>query len=282
MTKLLLPALASYLLALDAGTATLVWRANGANVTAVGTPVGGAPAEVGDAALPDATAADTIGVARAAEGAPPVLRELGALDPEFRARLERVIERMRREFGHGVEVVETQRSQSRQEALYAQGRTRSGPVVTWTRNSAHLGGYAADLVVDNSLGGGAAYARLAELARAEGLRTLGPRDPGHVELPGAAARPAYAPSAFGGAFADAAAAPAGSARSLARMVSSRGVAPSEPTVFASSPYAAALTSGGASFLAPAVPDEGADGPYADARGADVAPVVAAGRAAPRP
>lgn len=34
-----------------------------------------------------------------------------------------------------------------QEALYAQGRTTAGPIVTWTMNSRHLSGHAVDLAV---------------------------------------------------------------------------------------------------------------------------------------
>ena len=39
-----------------------------------------------------------------------VLRDVGALAPEFRTRLDRVLERMRAEFGYEVEIVETLRS----------------------------------------------------------------------------------------------------------------------------------------------------------------------------
>ncbi len=112
-----------------------------------------------------------------------VERDVARLDPEFRDRLERVMDRMRQEFGHTVAIVETVRSQARQDALFAQGRTAPGPVVTWTKNSKHGKGLAADLVVDGQWQNPAGYARLAELARQEGLRTLGARDPGHVELP---------------------------------------------------------------------------------------------------
>jgi hypothetical protein len=42
---------------------------------------------------------------------------------------------------------------------------------------------AADLLVDGSYDNAVGYAHLAQIAREEGLRTLGPRDPGHVELP---------------------------------------------------------------------------------------------------
>jgi hypothetical protein len=113
-----------------------------------------------------------------------VQSDLSKLDPAFRERLERVIGRMRKEFGHRVSVVETARSQSRQNALYAQGRTAPGPVVTWTRNSKHSDGLAADLLVDGRWDTPQGYAHLAIIAKQEGLRTLGKRDPGHVELPG--------------------------------------------------------------------------------------------------
>lgn len=111
-------------------------------------------------------------------------RGIADLDPAFRERLERVMDRMQREFGHEVTVVETVRSQARQDALYAQGRTTPGPVVTWTRNSKHSQGRAADLMVDSAWENPLGYTHLAQIAKQEGLRTLGARDPGHVELPG--------------------------------------------------------------------------------------------------
>ena len=107
----------------------------------------------------------------------------GALDPEFRARLQRVVNRMEREHGHRVEILETVRSQERQEHLFAQGRTRPGQVVTWTLNSNHRTGRAADLLIDGKWDNPAGYRHLAKIAAEEGLRTLGARDPGHVELP---------------------------------------------------------------------------------------------------
>lgn len=301
MAHLILPAAVVFLLAHHAGAST-AWGAERASspatVTAAGAallpPAGAGPAathavgnvslgaiasggrradarddaaRAGDGARADTTGPASGAVSRPAGDATTPLRDLGALAPEFRARLERVLDRMQEEFGHEVAVVETRRSQLRQEALYAQGRTRSGPVVTWTRNSAHLGGYAADVVIDSSYSNAAAYARLAALARQEGLRTLGPRDPGHVELPGASGRlasagafgSAYGGSAFGGsAFGAAGDAPVGSARALSRIVRSTGAArpAAEPTVFASSPYAAAMSPATGSFLNAAAPDDG--------------------------
>ncbi|UKJ43433.1 M15 family metallopeptidase [Lysinibacillus sp. ACHW1.5] len=44
-------------------------------------------------------------------------------------------------------ITETYRSQARQNYLYEQGRTRPGPVVTWTRNSNHISRRAWDIAV---------------------------------------------------------------------------------------------------------------------------------------
>jgi hypothetical protein len=87
---------------------------------------------------------------------------------------------MEDELGYEVRVTETFRTQSRQDALFAQGRTAPGPTVTWTRSSNHTKGLAADIVIEG--GDDAAYAKLAKVAAEEGLRTLGPDDPGHIEL----------------------------------------------------------------------------------------------------
>ena len=121
--------------------------------------------------------------ARAVQSAPPtnVVDTTAALDPELQAKLARVAARMKEETGLDVTVTETYRSQERQNALFAQGRETPGQVVTWTQNSKHTQGRA----VDVTLGGGAemdAYATLQRIAGEEGLRTLGAKDPGHLEL----------------------------------------------------------------------------------------------------
>lgn len=128
--------------------------------------------------------AAAVAASRADVSAP--VRDAEALAPAFRARLDRVIDRMRDEFGHDVEIVETVRSSERQEHLFAQGRTRPGPVVTWTLDSAHLSGEAADVIVDGKWHNPQGYARLQAIAAEEGLHTLGMRDPGHLELRGSA------------------------------------------------------------------------------------------------
>ena len=41
----------------------------------------------------------------------------------------------------------TRRSQAEQDALYEQGRSRGGRIVTWTRRSKHIAGEAFDIVI---------------------------------------------------------------------------------------------------------------------------------------
>src|SRR5665213_1161830 len=106
-----------------------------------------------------------------------------ALNPDFRTRLGRVITRMHDEFGKDVQLVEGFRTQSRQDYLYDQGRSRPGDVVTWTKSSKHTLGLAADVTIDGSYADAAGYKQLAQIAAQEGLRTLGSKDPGHIELP---------------------------------------------------------------------------------------------------
>ena len=58
--------------------------------------------------------------------------------------------------------------------------------MTWTRNSKHGKGMAADLIIDEAWQNPEGYAHLADIAKEEGLRTLGTRDAGHVEMSGEA------------------------------------------------------------------------------------------------
>ncbi len=137
-----------------------------------------------------AAAATALAAAKAASAADVTtpVRDTAALAPELRERLDRVIDRMKNEYGHDVGIVETARSQERQDFLYEQGRTRPGSVVTWTRDSAHAHGDAVDVIIDGSWSNAAGFARLQRIAREEGLQTLGLRDPGHLELPSDAQR----------------------------------------------------------------------------------------------
>jgi len=53
-------------------------------------------------------------------------------------------EEIMRELELPVRITEIVRSRTRQEDLYAQGRTKPGPIVTWTRSSQHIRGRAFD------------------------------------------------------------------------------------------------------------------------------------------
>ena len=124
--------------------------------------------------------------ARAAAAIAPVdspNADADALNPDFRTRLARVVSRMHDEFGKDVDLVEGYRTQSRQDHLYDQGRVRPGEVVTWTKASKHTLGLAADVTIDGGYTDMAGFQQLAQVAAQEGLRTLGPKDPGHIEMP---------------------------------------------------------------------------------------------------
>jgi peptidoglycan L-alanyl-D-glutamate endopeptidase CwlK len=65
-------------------------------------------------------------------------------------RLEQIgRELLRRLSAEGLtfKVIQGRRTQAEQDALYAKGRTKPGPKVTWTRNSRHLTGRAIDLAL---------------------------------------------------------------------------------------------------------------------------------------
>jgi hypothetical protein len=160
--------------------------ASSAAVPAAAPPAAAsAGAEIGSWARSAAATARGAGGSAAAAGVDPrrVERSVDLLVPEMRVRLERVVTRMQEEHGHRVDVVETLRHQVRQNFLFEQGRSRPGPVVTWTRHSNHSEGRAVDVMIDGSYGNPVAFSRLARIASEEGLRTLGARDPGHLELP---------------------------------------------------------------------------------------------------
>jgi uncharacterized protein YcbK (DUF882 family) len=127
--------------------------------------------------------AATDALRRAAELNPTlIVRDPQVIDPELKAKVDRVITRMKAETGHEVTIVESWRSQTRQNALHAQGRTAAGPIVTWTRHSLHTSGEAVDVMIDGKYDNTDAFKQLQRIANDEGLHTLGARDPGHLEL----------------------------------------------------------------------------------------------------
>ena len=73
-----------------------------------------------------------------------VCRDINALSPVAQKACRAFLAACEKE-GLPVLITETYRSQERQDYLYAQGRTRAGKVVTWTRNSRHTGRMAWDI-----------------------------------------------------------------------------------------------------------------------------------------
>lgn len=69
------------------------------------------------------------------------LARLEGVDPRLVRVVKRAIGLSRVDFT----VVEGKRTQARQRELYAQGRTKPGPVVTWTLKSKHIDGLAVDI-----------------------------------------------------------------------------------------------------------------------------------------
>lgn len=186
----------------------------------------------GDAAA--LAAANALAAALAASTADPTtpIKNTDGLDPEFRARLEAVMQRMKDEFGSNVTVVETVRSQDRQNILYAQGRTTPGQVVTQTLNSNHTLGRAADVIVDGSWNNEAGFARLQQIANEEGLHTI-PNDPGHLELkPDASTKAAAQPTAALNGIAQVAA-----VATVATVASTSSITPTDKPLTATAPAA---------------------------------------------
>ena len=72
-------------------------------------------------------------------------RDKKALNPLCRVLLDLALDEIRKK-GVVPLLVETYRSQARQNYLYTQGRTRSGSKVTWTLNSIHSKKNAVDLI----------------------------------------------------------------------------------------------------------------------------------------
>lgn len=89
----------------------------------------------------------------------------------------------------------TRRTQAEQDALYAQGRSKPGPIVTWTRQSKHIDGKAFDIVLlrNGKINwdiGDPAWKKAGEIGRKIGLNWGGSwartKDFPHFELNGKA------------------------------------------------------------------------------------------------
>lgn len=74
-------------------------------------------------------------------------RDLNELTPTFKVKVEKFLSHCHM-LGLPIFITEGYRSQERQNELYAQGRTSSGNVVTWTKNSLHTKRIAVDIAFD--------------------------------------------------------------------------------------------------------------------------------------
>lgn len=106
------------------------------------------------------------------------IQNMNRLRPEVREPLKAMMADAAKA-GVQLQVGESGRTQERQEMLFQQGRSRPGPQVTWTLNSDHAAGRAADLVSPTPGG----YLWIQQNAAKYGFHTLGPTDPGHVYMP---------------------------------------------------------------------------------------------------
>lgn len=74
-----------------------------------------------------------------------ICKDIKKLNPLCQILLEKAIEELKKNNVKPL-IVETYRAQSRQDYLYAQGRTRPGKKVTWTKNSIHTKKNAVDII----------------------------------------------------------------------------------------------------------------------------------------
>lgn len=115
-------------------------------------------------------------------------RDTTLLKPELQKRLLVLFSRYRRLHPEAPQpfVTEGWRSIERQTALFAQGRTAPGPIVTWTMNSKHLTGDAFDVAFNDPRGAYACtvcFERLGSLAADAGLEWGGTWPPNQRDLP---------------------------------------------------------------------------------------------------
>ena len=114
---------------------------------------------------------------------PKRVNDIDALVPYVASRVRTVLARMEAR-GFDPIVFETKRSQARQLWLYAQGRTRPGPKITWTLTSKHITGKAVDIVSRSRLWSWPEfYKALAEEGARVGLKTI-PQEACHLEWRG--------------------------------------------------------------------------------------------------
>lgn len=117
-------------------------------------------------------------------------QRLATVVPALASRVERLMWALWW-LGLPVRVTQARRTQAEQDALWEQGRSKPGPIVTWTRDSKHIRGRAVDFVW-RTRDGGVTYEGpwelLAMMAHEVGLEAgyyWRRQDRPHVELPDA-------------------------------------------------------------------------------------------------
>lgn len=99
-------------------------------------------------------------------------RNLAGCEEHLQELARELLRRLHDE-GYRFVVTSGNRTQSEQDALYAQGRTAPGPIVTWTRRSRHIGGRAFDITLFTADGTpcweSPAYRRAGEIGQQLGL-----------------------------------------------------------------------------------------------------------------
>jgi peptidoglycan LD-endopeptidase CwlK len=73
-------------------------------------------------------------------------RNIADLDPTFQSSVTEWEVQMKAKNADNI-ITCTRRTQAEQDDLWAQGRTKPGPIVTWTKHSQHLVGKAFDFVI---------------------------------------------------------------------------------------------------------------------------------------
>jgi len=117
-------------------------------------------------------------------------KNLATVQPQLQKLGRELLRRLAAE-GLTFKVIQGRRTQAEQDALYAKGRTKPGPKVTWTRNSRHLTGRAIDIALfsgKNVVWESKHYDRAGEIGEELGLvwggRWKGGKtDKPHFELP---------------------------------------------------------------------------------------------------
>lgn len=116
-------------------------------------------------------------------------RNLATVQPQLQRLGRELLRRLAAE-GLIFKVTSGSRTREEQAALYAQGRTKPGPIVTWTMKSRHIGGRAIDITLfsgKNPVWESKHYTRAGEIGEELGLvwggRWKKSPDKPHFELP---------------------------------------------------------------------------------------------------